>query len=89
MNLLFGVVVYFVVWWITLFAILPLGVRSQVEAGEVVPGSDTGAPARPDLVRKVVLTTIVSAIIFVGLAAIVRFNLLPLEKFNFLPHMRE
>jgi predicted secreted protein len=37
--------IYVVVWWITIFAILPIGVRSQDEAGEVVPGSDPGAPA--------------------------------------------
>jgi predicted secreted protein len=89
MNLLFAFVVYFVVWWITLFAILPFGVRSQAETGEIVPGSDTGAPARPQLVWKVVMTTLVSALIFAALVGIVRFNLLPLETFSFLPHLRE
>ena len=32
-----------VVWWITIFAVLPIGVRSQDEGAERPPGSD---PAR-------------------------------------------
>ena len=39
-----AVAIYFVLWWIVLFAVLPWGVESQEEAGEVSPGSDPGAP---------------------------------------------
>ena len=55
--------IYFVVWWIVLFAVLPWGVESQHEAGEISPGSDPGAPARPLLVKKLVATTLISAVI--------------------------
>ena len=55
--------IYVVVWWITIFAILPIGVRSQDEAGEIVPGSDPGAPALPRLAWKALITTVVSAVI--------------------------
>jgi predicted secreted protein len=55
--------IYFVIWWIVLFAVLPWGVRSQHEAGEISPGSDPGAPARPLLLRKAIATTLVSAVI--------------------------
>jgi predicted secreted protein len=51
---------YFVIWWIALFAILPLGIKSQVENDDVVPGSEPGAPARPMLLKKAILTTVVS-----------------------------
>lgn len=63
--------IYVVVWWITIFAILPIGVRSQDEAGEVVPGSDPGAPALPRLALKALITTAVSAVI---LAVIYAFH---------------
>ncbi len=56
--------IYFITWWVVLFAILPWGVRSQAEDGEVPPGTDPGAPAIPALKAKVVWTTIVSAIVF-------------------------
>ena len=55
--------VYFLVWWLVLFAVLPWGVRRQEEEGEVTPGSDPGAPARPMLLVKAVTTTVISAVI--------------------------
>jgi predicted secreted protein len=56
--------IYFVLWWVVLFAVLPWGVRSQTDAGEVAPGSDPGAPATPAVGRKLIWTTIVSAAVF-------------------------
>ena len=38
------IAIYFLIWWMTLFAVLPWGVRSQEESGEVTPGTDPGAP---------------------------------------------
>jgi predicted secreted protein len=55
---------YFVVWWTTLFAVLPFGVRSQADAGDVLPGSDPGAPALPALNEKAIWTTLVAAVTF-------------------------
>ena len=56
--------VYFIVWWMTLFAVLPFGLRTQAEAEEVVPGTAESAPARFRGGRVVLSTTIISAIIF-------------------------
>lgn len=64
MTIAAAVAIYFIIWWLTLFAILPFGIRSQLEAGEVVPGSEAGAPAHPGLAMKVVWTTLVSAVLF-------------------------
>ncbi|WLS01997.1 DUF1467 family protein [Shinella oryzae] len=58
--------VYFIVWWMTLFAVLPFGLRTQAEANEVVPGSVESAPARFRGGRVVLMTTIVSALIYGG-----------------------
>ena len=59
-----AIAIYFVVWWVTLFAVLPFGVRSQAEAGVVVPGSDPGAPALTKVARIVLINTAVSFVIF-------------------------
>ena len=64
MSIVTALAIYFVVWWLVLFAVLPFGVRSQQEGGEVTPGSDPGAPAIPRLARKLVWTTIVAGIVF-------------------------
>jgi predicted secreted protein len=59
-----GFAIYFVLWWIVLFLTLPFGVRSQHEDGEGVPGTDPGAPIASLMGRKLIWTTIISAIIF-------------------------
>jgi predicted secreted protein len=64
-QLIFSTVaVYFVVWWITLFAVLPFGHRSQAEDNEVVPGTVASAPTKFRGLRVVLLTTLFSAIIY-------------------------
>ena len=55
---------YFVVWWITLFAILPFGVKSQHETQETVPGTEPGAPVTPALAEKAIWTTLVGGVVF-------------------------
>jgi predicted secreted protein len=56
--------IFFLIWWVVLFAVLPWGIRSQHEGGDIVPGTDPGAPAIPNLGRKLLWTTLVSALIF-------------------------
>jgi predicted secreted protein len=71
--------IYFIVWWIVLFAVLPWGVRSQDEAGDVVPGSDPGAPAIPRLGLKIIWTTIVSAVLMAAVYAVFAAKLLSID----------
>jgi predicted secreted protein len=59
-----AIATFFLIWWVVLFAVLPWGVRSQQEGGEIVPGTDPGAPAIPRLLRKLVWTTGVAAVLF-------------------------
>ena len=42
MNIVGGLALYFVIWWITLVAVLPFGIRSQQESGDVVDGTEPG-----------------------------------------------
>jgi predicted secreted protein len=65
-----GLGLYFVIWWILLFAVLPFGIRSQAESGEVVRGSEPGAPAAPALREKAIWTTFVASIVLVVVAAV-------------------
>ena len=44
MSLSFALAIYAIIWWIVLFAILPIGVRTQEEEGDVSPGSAESAP---------------------------------------------
>jgi len=63
-----AVAVFFLIWWVVLFAVLPWGVRSQHEAGAdiepMAPGTDPGAPANFRLGQKLLWTTLVSGVIY-------------------------
>jgi predicted secreted protein len=56
--------IYFVIWWIALFLTLPFGVRTQHDEGESVPGTEPGAPIAAQLGRKLIWTTVISAVFF-------------------------
>ena len=65
-----AIAIYFVIWWVALFLTLPFGVRSQHEDGGGAPGTDPGAPVLTGMKRKLIWTTIISAIIYgLGVAA--------------------
>jgi predicted secreted protein len=66
---------------VVLFAVLPWGVRSQHEGGEIAPGTDPGAPAIPNLRWKLVWTTVVSALIFATCYVAVAQRLVTFEGF--------
>lgn len=65
--------IFFTIWFIVLFAVLPFGVRSQHEAGDIVAGTDPGAPVAPRLLAKALWTTLISAILFAGVAALATY----------------
>jgi predicted secreted protein len=71
--------IYFLVWWVTLFAVLPWGVRNQEEAGEVAEGTDPGAPAIHRVWWKLLWTTLVSAVIFGVLLGAYKAGLIPFD----------
>jgi predicted secreted protein len=73
--------IFFVIWWLVLFAILPLGVRSHVEAGtHVKDGGDPGAPVNPNLKKKAITTTWVAAIVTALVWVVVAFSLMPIPQ---------
>ena len=72
--------VYFVVWWIVLFAVLPWGMRTQEEEGEIILGTAHSAPTRPMLVRKALATTVIAAVVVAALWLAVDYFGLTLES---------
>jgi predicted secreted protein len=67
-----AIALYFVIWWTILFAVLPLSIRSQAESGDVVHGTEPGAPAAPGLLRKAIITSVLAAVILAGVIVAVQ-----------------
>jgi predicted secreted protein len=73
MNWVSGVVLYTILWCIVLFAVLPFGVR---QADKADLGYAAGAPANPQLVRKALWTTAITAILWLVIYAIVKADVI-------------
>ena len=76
MNPVTATVVFIIIWWIMLFMVLPWGV-SRTENPEA--GHDHGAPARPMLVRKLLITTGITIMLFGILYAVIDAEILSLQ----------
>jgi predicted secreted protein len=86
MTLAFAAAIYVVIWWVVLFAMLPIGVRTSEEAGEKAsPGTAESAPIVPKLLPKMVATTVVSSIVFAVLYAIIVHHVITLDQIPFFP----
>ncbi|HEX3881618.1 MAG TPA: DUF1467 family protein [Stellaceae bacterium] len=64
MGWLTGIVVYWLTWWVVLFAVLPLWVST---ADLDAPGGAVGAPKRTYLPRKLAVTSVVAGVIWIGI----------------------
>ena len=79
MSVTMSVALYFIIWWVMLFAVLPLGVRTQGDAGEIVQGTPASAPVAPRAGRIIGLTTALATVVFALVWLVIRFRLIPLE----------
>ena len=57
---------YFILWWLVLFATLPFSLKTQDDDGDVTLGTVSSAPKGPHMLRAFLRTTIVSALILGG-----------------------
>jgi predicted secreted protein len=64
MSVVSFIAVYVLIWPLVLQALLPFGLRTQAEAEEVVPGSEPAAPVRIHWKLKILLTTLISVVLW-------------------------
>ena len=68
-----GIVAYILIWWTALFAVLPWGSRLSRHP---VPGQAHSAPDVPRLKQKFIITTILSAIIWLGIFLLIQADII-------------
>lgn len=69
MSLTGAIIVFVLAWWISFFAVLPIGVKGQWEDGSTIPGTEEAAPKNPMLIKKVIWAS-GGAVVVTALAAL-------------------
>jgi len=87
MTITASLVVYAVLWFLSLFVALPIGERSQSEAGDVVPGTPASAPEDPMMKKKLIWVTIVTTILWAIICGIIISGILKVEYFDIFNRM--
>ena len=88
MSLTLGIALYFIIWWIVLFAVLPFGLKTQDEAGEIVPGTPESAPAKPRLLRIFLVNTLVATVVFAIVWWAIVYQIVSVDTGGTAPGMR-
>lgn len=78
MDWVTGVVLYLLIWWVVLFAVLPVGTRPDA-AADAASGW-RGAPARPRLGRKLLATSLLAVLVWGGCVALIESDWLSFRR---------
>ena len=71
MGITSALVLFAVLWFLTLFVVLPFRLETQGDRGEVTQGTPQSAPAEINMRRKMKITTIIAFCLWVPLCAII------------------
>jgi predicted secreted protein len=87
MNGFTGIVLYAVIWFMTVFVVLPIRLRTQADEGRVVPGTHQGAPAEFRVGRLMLVVTIWATLIWAAVAGVILFGGLTVADIDFFNRM--
>lgn len=83
MTITGAIVLFAVIWFLTLFVALPIGLRTQDEAGDIEPGTPASAPSQAFLRRKFFWVTIVTVILWAPLCIVIASGVISMRDIDF------
>ncbi len=87
MSIVSAIVLFAVIWFLTLLCVLPVRMETQGDVGEIVEGTHASAPANLNMKRKAWITTIISFGLWVVLAWVILFSGLTIRDIDFFNRM--
>lgn len=73
MSIFTGIILYLMIYWLCIFAVLPFGNKP---AEDVLEGNVHSAPANPRMVKKFIATGILAAILWVIVFLLIYFDVI-------------
>lgn len=77
MDIVSGIAVYFMLWWLVIFAVLPWGVTRQQNGA---PGTDAGAPQFHNMKKKMIATSIITLVLWSGVYYLVQSDVISFRQ---------
>ncbi len=87
MSITAAIVLYVVIWFVTMFVVLPIGLRTQGDEGKIVRGTHAGAPANFKLGRTLITVTIIGTVVWAIVAGIIVSGWISVEDFDWFNRM--
>ncbi len=87
MGITSAIVLFAVIWFLVLFVVLPLRLKTQGDVGEVVPGTHASAPADFQPKRVVRTVTIVAVILWAIIAGTILSGVITVRDIDFMNRM--
>jgi predicted secreted protein len=87
MTITAAIVLYAVIWFLSLLVALPIGLRTQEEDGEVAPGTPSSAPVNPMIGRKMAWVTLITTLLWALVAATIVWSDLTVRDIDFFHRM--
>ncbi|MBF9035498.1 DUF1467 family protein [Rhodobacterales bacterium HKCCE2091] len=82
MNVVTGIVLYAIIWFLTLFVVLPFRMTTQGEAGDRVPGTHASAPSDASMKRRFLVTTAIASAVWAVVAGIILSGVVSVSDFD-------
>ena len=79
MSITGSLIIFVSIWWIIFFSLLPIDVDRKHK--QMVEGVDKGSPENPKIIKKIIYTTIITSIIFIGIFMLVKYDYFNLRRF--------
>jgi predicted secreted protein len=87
MTFVSALVLFVMIWFLMLLVALPIGLQTQGEAGDVVPGTPSSAPAEPMIRKKMLWATLAACLLWAVVCAIILWSGLTVRDLDFFGRM--
>ena len=84
MTITAALVLFAVIWFMTLLIVLPIRIKTQGDLGDIVPGTHTGAPEVHHMKKKMWITTGISVVLWAIIAGIILSGVISVRDFDWL-----
>lgn len=82
MGITSAIVLFAVIWFMTLFVVLPLRLRTQGEDGEIVKGTHASAPSDPQLGKRALIVTAIAVPLWLVITAMILSGWITVEMLD-------